>query len=186
MPNVLTDAEKLEWFAKQEGNIPHMYLDTVGVVTVGIGTALFTAGDASALAFVTRGTTVTADAGTIEAEWAEVKKQAKGKLAASYKPFTRLDLPPEEVSRKFNEHIATFEEKLKAKWSGYPDFPTPAQLGLLDMIYNLGSFTDFPSFVAAVNRGDWIEAANQCRRRGPSENRNRETKELFESAAQPQ
>ena len=186
MPNVLTDAEKLEWFAKQEGNIPHMYLDTVGVVTVGIGTALFTAGDASALAFVTRGTTVTADAGTIEAEWAEVKKQVKGKLAESYKPFTRLDLPPEEVSRKFNEHIATFEEKLKAKWSGYPDFPTPAQLGLLDMIYNLGSFADFPSFVAAVNRENWIEAANQCRRRGPSESRNRETKELFESAAQPQ
>lgn len=184
MANVLTDEEKLEWFAKQEGNFPHMYVDTVGVVTVGIGTALFKAADASALAFVERGTTDPADGATIEAEWAEVKKQAKGKLAGSYKQFTKLDLPPAEVLRKFTEHMATFEEKLKAKWVKYPDFPKPAQLGLLDMIYNLGSFGDFPSFVAAVNKEDWTEAANQCRRRGPSESRNRETKELFEKAAQ--
>lgn len=185
MANVLTDAEKLAWFDRHEGTIPHMYLDTVGVVTVGIGTALFAAADASALAFVTRGTTVRADAATIEAEWAEVKKQPKGKVAASYKPFTKLDLPAAEVARKFNAHIAIFEVQLKAKWVKYPDFPKPAQLGLLDMIYNLGSFTDFPSFVAAVNREDWTEAARQCRRRGPSETRNRETKELFESAAKP-
>ena len=185
MAEVLTDTEKLEWFARHEGNVPHMYLDTVGVVTVGIGTALFKAGDAIALAFVRRGTTVTADAATIEAEWAEVKKQAKGKLADAYKPFTQLDLPPAEVSRKFKTHIATFEEQLRTKWVKYPDFPKPAQLGLLDMIYNLGSFTDFPSFVTAINNEDWAEAARQCHRRGPSESRNRATKELFESAATP-
>jgi GH24 family phage-related lysozyme (muramidase) len=184
MANGLTDEEKLEWFARQEGNFPHMYLDTVGVVTVGIGTALFRAADASALAFVERGTTDPADAATIEAEWAEVKRQVKGKLAGSYKQFTNLDLPPAEVLRKFAEHMATFEAKLKAKWVRYPDFPTPAQLGLLDMIYNLGSFTDFPSFVAAVNAEDWARAAQQCHRRGPSESRNRDTKELFEKAAQ--
>lgn len=184
MANLLTDEEKFEWFERQEGNFPHMYVDTVGVVTVGIGTALFKATDASALAFVQRGTTTPADRATIEAEWAAVKKQPMGKLAGSYKPFTRLDLPPAEVLRKFAEHMATFEAKLKAKWVKYPDFPKPAQLGLLDMIYNLGSFTDFPSFVAAVNKEDWAEAAKQCRRRGPSESRNRDTKELFEKAAQ--
>ncbi len=183
MANVLTDEEKLEWFSKYEGNLEHMYLDTVGVVTVGVGTALFSASEASALAFVKRGTSDKADATTIEAEWAEVKKQAKGQLAGSYKKFTKLDLPSAEVIRKFNEHIATFEAKLKAKWLKYSEFPKPAQLGLLDMIYNLGSFGEFPSFVAAVDKQDWTQAAAQCHRKGPSETRNQDTKELFERAA---
>jgi len=65
----------------------------------------------------------------------------------------------------------------------YSDFPKPAQLGLLDMIYNLGSFADFGKLAAAVDKQDWTEAAKQCHRRGPSESRNRATKELFENAA---
>jgi GH24 family phage-related lysozyme (muramidase) len=183
MPNVLTEEEKLEWFSRHEGNCPHMYLDTVGVVTVGIGTALFTAGEASALGFVKRGTTDKADGATIELEWGTVKKQTNGKPASFYKQFTQLDLLPAEVSRKFKEHIATFEQKLKSKWLKYSDFPKPAQLALVDMIYNLGSFADFPSFVAAVDKEDWAEASKHCHRKGPSESRNRETKELLENAA---
>lgn len=52
------------------------------------------------------------------------------------------------------------------------------------MIYNLGSLDGFPTFSKAVDAQDWTKAAAEYKRNGPSETRNRETKELFEKAAE--
>jgi GH24 family phage-related lysozyme (muramidase) len=160
-----------------------MYLDTVGVVTVGIGTALFSAADAQKLAFVKRGTATAASDAEIETDWKEVHKQTKGLLATSYKKFTKLDLPADAIAKAFKDELSGFEDKLKAKWSNFNDFPKPAQLALLDMMYNLGSLDGFPSLSKAVDKQDWETCAKECHRKGPSETRNKETKELFEKAA---
>ena len=62
-------------------------------------------------------------------------------------------------------------------WPLYPDydsFPLPAQVALLDMIYNLGAggLGKFQQMKSVIEAGQWEEAAGQCRRAGIQQARN--------------
>jgi hypothetical protein len=74
-----------------------MYLDTKGLVTVGIGKMLPYVTAAKALGFVRRSDGVPATAPEIETDFTEVSKQSKGKIALLYKPSTKLDLPDDKI-----------------------------------------------------------------------------------------
>jgi GH24 family phage-related lysozyme (muramidase) len=189
-----TNADAIAWFKTWEGDYSHMYLDTRSVVTVGVGKALFKDSDATALPFVIRiesggrfcAVGRAATAAEITTDFNEVTKQTPGLLAGTYKKYTKCDLPQSSIDELLLKTIQDFDARLRARLTDFASYPDPAQLGLLEMIYNLGEkglFTKFPTFITYVQAQDWTKASNECKRSGPSKERNDATKALFTKAA---
>ena len=173
-----------------EGSISHMYLDTRGFVTVGVGNMMRTAAEAQALAFVRRDNGNTASDEEISADFDAIKNRPYGQsyTARSFKEFTQLDLPEAEIDALLDRRLAGFEAGLREDFPGYDSYPDRARLGLIDMAFNLGNHglvTKFPSFTAAARERNWAVCAEECRRRGISATRNEEVKKLFEEADDP-
>ena len=169
-----------------EGTLPHMYLDTVGLVTVGVGHMIPNAESAQTLSFVVRADGSPATSDQIAADYASVSRQQKGLLAARYRQFTTLDMTDAAIQDLLSADIASVEAGVRSRFAGYDGYPEPAQDALLDMAFNLGVAglaSHFPRLKAAAEAGDWTTCAAQCHRNGISEERNDKTKALFESAA---
>ncbi|NOS88527.1 MAG: hypothetical protein HOP34_08305 [Methylococcaceae bacterium] len=182
-------------FARWEGRFPYMYLDTKGLVTVGIGKMLPNIAAAQSLGFVRRADGLVATAKEIETDFNEVKKQPAAKLASSYQKHTKLDLPNNEIDALLKSTADSFEKSLEGYFKDYKTYPTTVKRALLDMAYNLGMGKDatkkhhatglhqFKTLKAAVESGDWKKASENCHRKGPSEERNNWTRDLFLEAA---
>jgi GH24 family phage-related lysozyme (muramidase) len=184
----LTFDEIKLFIAPFEGNIPHMYLDTEGFVTVGIGNMLPSSDAASALAFTNRATQNPATKEEIKTDFDSVSAQEKAKAAKYYRQFTKLDFPDIEVNRLFQIRVAEFQKQLRQAYSDHDTYPDPAQLALLDMAFNLGTGAlkkKWPKLNQAIDKQDWVDAAEQCNRPGANAVRNAGTKALFEQAARP-
>ncbi len=167
-----------------EGSVPWMYLDTVGKVTVGVGSMLPDARVAGTLPFLSGERHATA--GEIAEEFARVSGLAKGRAAAFYRKANGLRLGEETIEGRLREVLEGFEGYLRTHIHGFDAIPDVTKLALLDMVYNLGPgklFQEYPKLIAAVEKGDWATAAAACLRRGPSAARNAWTKQLFSSAA---
>ncbi len=172
-------------FERWEGKIPHMYLDTKGLVTVGVGKMLPNVAAAQELDFVRRADGSAASADEIAIDFNAVSAQVKGKLAATYKKYASLDLTDEAIGALLKAVVEGFEEDLAQSFAGYDGYPLPVKKALLDMVYNLGldGLLKFKKMKASVEAGDWTTAAAQCHRNGPSDERNDWTRELFLAAA---
>jgi len=168
-----------------EGNIAHMYLDTRGFVTVGIGHLLADEEAAVRLPFQTAAG-VRADADAITREWEHVKQQKPAQLARYYEPFTTLRLAPEDVLALLDKDIAAVEGGVSNRFHGYPDYPASPQDALLDMAFNLGvgGLAKYIKLRAAAERKDWKACAGECHRNGVSDDRNNATRTLFLAAAE--
>jgi GH24 family phage-related lysozyme (muramidase) len=170
---------------ENEGNLPHMYLDTVGRVTVGVGHMIPAAARAVQIQFVTRGALAAATAQQISADFENVSRQHPAMAAASYKPFTQLDMTSAAIDALLNADIAGMETGLRANFRDYDSYPEPAQDALLDMAFNLGVHglvEHFPHLKAAAEAKDWSTCAKQSHRNGISDARNQKTAALFQSA----
>lgn len=168
-----------------EGTVPWMYLDTKGFVTVGVGELLANAAKAETLAFLDPdGEASTQDA--ILDEFNRVAALTPARVSAFYRSPTSPVLPHGAIDALLMNHLNLFDGQLAARFPDYAGFPDPAKLGLLDMIYNLGQvalFQHFPHFMAAVDKQDWLGAAANCHRVGPSQARNDWTQQQFLAAA---
>jgi hypothetical protein len=105
-----------------------------------------------------------------------------GKAATFYKIPTSLELIQQTIDAKLLAVLEGFEADLRAEFPIYDTFPDAIKLALLDMIYNLGPaglLKGFPRLVAAVQSGNWAQAAEHCTRRGPAPARNNWTKQQF-------
>lgn len=200
-PDTAKSNTELDWeqvkkdFERWEGKVSHMYLDTRGYVTVGIGKMLPNVATAQQLKFVSREQEKPATAKEIETDFNEVKKQPAAKIASSYKKHTKLDLPDEVIYSLLKTVVDGFESNLKGYYKDYKAYPSSAKRALLDMIYNLGfgraatkdqqatGLHQFTPLKKAVEAGDWQKAAENCHRKGPSEERNNWTRDLFLEAA---
>ena len=165
-----------------EGNIPHMYLDTAGLVTVGIGHMIPNLHWAQQIPFVARATGVPATADEIAADFQAVVAALKGQGMPVYQRITSLDLPAgwavaDAAQRLRDEYLPV----LKTQYPEYDTYPQPAQVALLDMIYNLGAggLAKFKRLKAAVLAGQWQVAAQDCHRQGIQQWRNDWTTEKF-------
>ncbi len=172
---------------ESEGNITHMYLDTKGKVTVGIGAMLPDVNAAKKIGFVTRDKKLKVTLKQIEEDYKAIKKQPKGKLASAYKKYTKLELPERKINALLKAHIKDFKHQLRSKYPGFDIFPEEAQEALLDMAFNLGTHalrTRWPKLnKEGINKRDWKAAAKYCNRPDVSLKRNKMVKELFEKAA---
>jgi len=168
-----------------EGTVPWMYLDTRGFVTVGVGELLPSAAKAQTLDFVDpEGEPSTQDA--ILDAFNRVSGLVPAKVAAFYRSPTSPVLPYFAIDALLMDHLNLFDGQLSTRFPEYASFPDPAKLGLLDMVYNLGQvslFQHFPHFMAAADKQDWLGAAANCHRVGPSQARNDWTRQQFLDAA---
>ena len=183
-----TWAEFKTWIgsAQAEGTVSHLYLDTEGLVTVGVGNMLPTAAAATALGFVDRKTKAPASKAAIEADFAAVKAQPKGQIASAYQKHTALDLPAAAIDTLLDKRIAEFKKQLIVKFPKYNTYPVAGQLAIMDMAFNLGTsglVTKFPSFKKAVEAGDWTKAATESNRPQLSATRNSKVKAWLAEAA---
>ena len=92
-----------------EGCIPHMYLDTVGKVTVAVGQMLPTAAEAERLIFIRRDNGNRATSAEIRQDFQSVARQIAGRVAAAYKQFTQLDMPDDAINALLDARIEGFE-----------------------------------------------------------------------------
>ena len=165
-----------------EGSISHMYLDTVGKVTVGVGNMLPSIEAAHALPFIHADDKQAANADEIGAEFDLVSAQKKGMLAKNYKKFTRLILTDDYIDKLLEIRLGKFEKQLRIDFPDYDQYPEKARMGLLDMAFNLGNnglIKKFPTFSKGAREQDWLACAAECKRQGISDTRNQEVASLF-------
>jgi GH24 family phage-related lysozyme (muramidase) len=181
------EKQRREMLKNNEGCIPHMYLDSIGNVTVAVGQLLPKAKAAVALTFRRRDNGLKATPEEIRKDYQTVAAAPRGQVASSYKRYTQLDMPEEAMDALLDKRIAEFEQALRGEFLNYNAYPESARLGLMDMVFNLGLQklrSLFPIFIDAVSEEDWATCAQECHRRGVSEARNTMTRRLFEDAAE--
>lgn len=169
-----------------EGNIPHMYLDSKGLVTVGIGNLIDSPNQAARLPFVRKEDQQPADEAEIRAEWESIKahQELASAGARAFAELTSLMLTPDAIAQLLDEVLHENERHLKRStdFSDLDTWPADAQLALLGMAWALGPGFGFPSFRAACSRADFLTAAEQCNIRN-EERRNRVHQLLLRNAA---
>ncbi len=171
-------------FEKYEGKISHMYLDSKGYVTVGIGHLLSSLADAQKLVFK-NSNNKPANKIEIRTDYETVKKQPPNRLASSYKKYTKLTLPDAEIDKLTNKHIESFEKELARVYSDFNTYPSDVRLALFDMIFNLGMTrlrSRFPKFNKAIKAKDWQKAAKESYRPDVGVPRNQYVRKLLEVA----
>lgn len=175
----------LTYLKEFEGVVEWMYLDTRGLVTVGVGEMLSDAASAQSLAFAdSSGQPATQDA--IQNDYNRVRALEAAQGAGFYRVPTSLVLPPPAIDTLLRSRVTEFDGQLSSRFPAYAGFPDPAKLGLLDMIYNLGGpklFGTFHHFMNCIDNQDWPGAAANCHRVGPSQARNDWTRQQFLAAA---
>jgi GH24 family phage-related lysozyme (muramidase) len=167
-----------------EGSVNHMYLDSVGAVTIGVGRMLPDSAAAAELDLVRNGDDAPAGAQEKIDEFATVLGKTRGKLASYYKQYTTLHLIEATIDALLTEDLTRFVGRLAARLPEYDSYPVSVQEALLDMVFNLGEtglMDKFPKFIAAIQRKDWKAAADQCNRVGIAGSRNDETRRLLTS-----
>jgi GH24 family phage-related lysozyme (muramidase) len=151
--------------AKHEGRLLSMYLDSVGVVTCGVGHALFTPGDAYNICWW-KDTSTLATREEVNAGWSSVKyKNSKRALLISY----------EETDRLLQSDLTKFERVIRSTFADVDTYPHLVQVALYDICFNCGSFTKWPHFSAAIHAHNWKLAATHSLRPQVGNSRNEDT-----------
>lgn len=186
---MITATERATLKAKlenHEGKVNHMYLDSKGYVTVGVGHLIKDLASAQKLNFKkTNGLSATKD--DIKSDFESVKKQLKNRVSSYYKRFVSLKLLNTEIDALTKKHIDSFENELKSLFPSFTTYPTEVRLALFDIIFNVGMTdlnTKWPNFKKAIKSQDWETAANESNRKPPvSAERNKYVKNLLLKAA---
>ncbi len=172
-----------------ENFVPHMYLDSEGNVTVGIGTLLPDAAKAETLPFVRRGSNVAATSQEIKQAFNSVKSSGlTNTRAPGFRHLTNIDLSEAESELKALTDMKDFIRIIRSS-DNFPEFDTylvAAKMGLLDMVYTLGAKRTrerFPDFTSAVRRRNFKLAAQESHRKQPSAKRNQTVRDWFLQAA---
>ncbi len=159
-----------------EGRIAHLYLDTKGNVTVGIGHLVPSSGHAVNLELNPES--------AVASDYAAVRTAKPGMLASAYEPLCQSRMYPQDIDALLDDDLGQCHVDLNKRINIEP-FPDPAQAAMLDMAFNLGvsGLMKFSKLCSAALSGDWATAAAECHRKGISEERNHWTEQMFQRAA---
>lgn len=165
--------EQWAFTAPWEGIVRHMYLDTAGYVTVGVGFML--PNEAAVRQYTWMPSTVAA-----LTDYRRVKVAEKGHRASYYAPLCGAWMSEPVMRAIFRLRISELRQALSRDWQ-LEQLPTSVQLALVDMGYNLGvaGLSRYVQLSAAVRARDWQTAAAECYRRGIGDKRNNATRDLF-------
>ncbi len=156
-----------------ENFVPHMYRDSNGHVTAGIGQLLLTANDAKLLTFTIRGTNIKASAQDIELDFNSVKNASvsRNSRASVYLSLTKLEFTEPRAEQLALDRMREFLRLLRNTY--FPEFdtyPVLIKMGLLDLAYQRGARgarDKYPHFTAALARRNWKWAGVKQRRHRP-------------------
>jgi hypothetical protein len=176
--------------AGPEGREAHMYRDTVGLVTTGIGCLIDPVELAVPLPWQHGGGTPAGEA-AIRAEWLIVKAMPAGRLARSYLAPGSLLLPDDAIDALALQRLEGIGATLAAFWPDFASFPWQAQQALCSLAYGVGASSEghgltgpeWPHLQAAVGRQDWAACALEGVLKG-NERRNAANAALFREAAE--
>lgn len=177
-----------------EGRVKHLYLDTKGKVTIGVGHLIASKNAVSGITLYKTQKKLLTQPATLEEKMAEYEMISnlpwgKRNGAVTFKPHTTLVMKDSDINFLLNKHIDKFYTELKTiykKENGYSenfdDFDTDIQLALFDMIFNLGAtklVKSFPKFNTAIKTNDLGTAAKECHRLDINDERNKYVEDLF-------
>jgi GH24 family phage-related lysozyme (muramidase) len=180
--------------ANHEGRKEWPYLDTNGNVTTAVGHLVKGAEAFAGLGWVNKATGAPAAPQEIKQGWDTLQTlKGQGKFgnhftAEWFKNKTGLALPDPTVNDIYVKDVRSHADGVR-KSMGAAKFdaaPQAAQEAIIDMAYQLGPgfLTNgvWPKFSAAVDRGDWKAAADECRRPEANADRNTWTRNKLLSA----
>lgn len=159
-----------------EGVTRHIYLDTVGLATFGVGFRP----PLDAYVWLPNIEAARADLRRIES-MAELGVHTAG----YYLQFCNARLDEKFIDSSLINKLDALGRLLSSTWR-IEGQPIECQLVLLDMAYNLGvaGLNKFAKLRDAVLSHNWLEASKQCSRKGIGTKRNTETANLFLSLVQ--
>ena len=170
---------------RYEGKVKHMYLDSKGFVTVGVGHLLKDVAAATHLPFEAANGALASEAEIVKA-FEQVSVQESNRVASYYQQFTDLVLADKDIDHLTDKHIDTFYHELTVVYDGFEVFPSKVKLALCDMIFNLGMTglrKKWPKMNACIAAKDWKATAENCQRKGIADERNDYVKSLFLTSA---
>jgi GH24 family phage-related lysozyme (muramidase) len=190
MPDSVTDVF-IDFTTPLEGRVSYLYLDGVGLVTVGLGCMLESVGSALPLPFVHRDDMATPATQTeIRQAFSTVmaRQDIRGRHTL-FEPLTDIRLTNRGIDDLALQKLAEYERTLtgQAAFADLDQWPADAQLGLLSLTWAKGpGYTGWPNFVAACEAKDWVRAARECQLAHPvgtQVHRNAANWALFRDAA---
>src|SRR6266853_2085947 len=178
-----------------EGLKNYMYADSLGFVTIGPGQMLPNAQAAAALNLTNTATGTAATTAEKTSAFSTVTSaysaamskgpKATAPAAERYEPLTTVRMSNADIESKLESGLRSTQNELRNIFKGFDDFPVEAQMGLMDMGYNVGAANlpgKFPKLTNAVTIGDWATAAKESNRPQVSSTRNQAIRGLFERA----
>jgi len=159
--------EKIKVF---EGYADHFYVDSKGLVTIGIGILVEnSAGNPNwdklnTLSFFNPTTRETASSGEIEADFRLIKTQKASVSKA--KSLANLRADPAKLEARFTTEMNLAAEHVRKFLGDLPPMPREVHYALLDMAFNLGGggLNKYKNFRAALAAGDFVKAASESSR----------------------
>lgn len=178
----------LETLRRFEGYANHMYLDSVGKVTIGCGIMLptpFSARQKNIVFIRVRDRKLATDQ-ELAKDFETVMAAPRNLPASSYRPYTRLIARENTLMNSFLLHVEQAEKDAQKFYPAFSKLPVNVQFALIDMSFNLGlnKLMAFKNLKAALEKGDWHTAANESQRRGPNAERNNAIRNWIRSAAE--
>lgn len=192
-----------------EGEVLTMYLDTRGLVTVAHGVLIDPLSAALPLPWVSTTTGQPATSAEVVTEWHRVKgawdaipanakphevRQAKGAIwvAQTTGNGSLVRLTHEGMATVTLARYDQQARDLVRRYPALPSWPVEAQTVCMSIAWAAGTAAAFPKMYAAMHRGDWLTAADECALRVDNPDgtrnaglipRNRRNRALLESLA---
>jgi GH24 family phage-related lysozyme (muramidase) len=159
------------WIAfnrNKEGIIPWPYLCRRKVWTVAIGVT-----PSLALAYTYRwiltATRQPATRADVDEAWhalmsapAAVRDRIAQIGAGEARKHVKIELPPDELERATLVRFDEFESALLKTYPAMVTWPVEAQTVCMSIAWAAGTGAAFPKMYAAMHRGDWLTAADEC------------------------
>ncbi len=176
-------AEAVARFTKFEGRFNHFYLDTAGLVTVGVGCQVLVPFSPNAYGqWIERGTGgAPAYSSLVHQDYDSVRRMKPGLLASAYAQACMTRLTEPSIDTLLLARLETAQHELAGRFFDYEKIPNSKQFALIDLGFNLGVgrfMALFPNCVEAVRRRDWPEAAKESARE--TENPSEAVRKAFE------
>ena len=156
----ITFADAYNFTRGNENNFEHMYADSEGNVTVGIGHAIFQPQGAYSLPFVRKDTGAAATQAEIDKDYNAVVG-IKGHHARYFASLTELELSQTDIDSLFQADFNTHIQIADAFFT-LDQLPQPAQIALFDLAFqtggNLKKGVTFDRLQDALRRRDWARA----------------------------
>ena len=147
-----------------EGAVAHMYRDTLGYCTVGIGNLIHDVDEAMSIPF--RFAAREATRPEISSDFHRVMAMPKGLKASAYRTTTgpRIELTDGSIYQLAADRLAReFLPGLAVLYPGFEEFPLGPQRALVDLAWNVGihGLAQFSRLRDAVNSRAWLSVPHE-------------------------